>query len=106
MYKSNFNLRNFKKGLRLVEEIARQNNPRGVDYMTGFCIASIKEMRKAGKITRRQQKALEDLAFETAEQTDKDITDDEEEATYNGAVLNFVDSIFNEAEIERGAALE
>ena len=106
MYKSNYNLRNFKKGLRLVEEIARQNNPRGVDYMTGYAVATVKEMRKSGKITRRQMKALEDLIFETAEETDREIADDENTAAWNGAVLNFVDGVLGGAEIERGAALE
>ena len=60
MYKSSWNVRNFKKGLRFVENIAKQGSVREVDYATGYAIASVKDMKSHGRITHAQQKALED----------------------------------------------
>lgn len=80
MYKSSWNLRNFKKGLRFVEEIAKQSSVRDVDYTTGYAIASVKNMRSQGKITKAQEKALEDLICETAEDTIDEINHDANEA--------------------------
>ena len=90
MYKSTWNLRNLKKCLRLVEEISRQDTDRDVNYALGYCTAHIKEQRKHGRITRNQEKALIDLAFEAANDTVRDIAKDEEDANRRAiAVLNF-----------------
>ena len=78
MYKSLFNLRNFKKGLRLVEAIAKQNSEHAVDYACGYAVAIIGEQRKGGRITKNQEKALVDLAYETADDTIAEILKDVE----------------------------
>lgn len=79
MYKSSWNLRNFKKGLRFVENIAKQGSVREVDYATGYAIASVKDMKSHGRITHAQQKALEDLIHETADATIDEINHDADE---------------------------
>lgn len=68
-----WNLRNFKKGLKLVEKIAKSNDIREVDFATGYAIASVAQMKKQGKITQAQRKALEDLIYNTADDTAKEI---------------------------------
>lgn len=78
MYKSLFNLRNFKKGLRLIEAIAKQNDEHAVDYACGYAVATIKAQRKGGRITKNQEKALVDLAYETADETIAEILKDVE----------------------------
>lgn len=80
MYKSLFNLRNFKKGLRLIDNITRQNTTRAVDYFHGYAVASVKEAAKRGRITHNQEKALCDLADEAAADTTAEIREDEDEA--------------------------
>jgi len=89
MYKSLFNLRNFKKGLRLVEIIAKQNDQRAIDYACGYAIASIKAMKKAGKITKNQEKALIDLAYDTADDTTAEIYEDERRRITELQILDF-----------------
>lgn len=74
---SKWNLRNFKKGIKKVEDIARQSKRRLVDYKTGYAIAVFEQWRRQGKITRTQAKALKDLALETCDQTIADILEDE-----------------------------
>ena len=77
MVKYTRNLRNFKKGLRLVENITKQKDERQVTFACGFCVASVKEMKKHGRITRNQLKALEDLAFEAADDTIAELSNEE-----------------------------
>ena len=84
MYRSSWNLRNFKKGLRFVENIAKRGSVREVDYATGYAIASVKDMKSHGRITHAQQKALEDLIYETAEDTIDEIERDEHEVVEDG----------------------
>lgn len=90
MYKSTWNLRNFKKCLRLVEEVSRQDTDRDVNYVAGYAVATIKERRKRGRITRNQEKALIDLVFEAANETVRDILKDEEDANRQAiSILDF-----------------
>lgn len=64
--------------MKLVEGIAKANNIREVDFATGYAIASIAQMKKQGKITHAQRKALEDLAYNTADDTAKEIKENSE----------------------------
>ena len=63
-----------------MENIAKQGNVREVDYATGYAIASVKDMKSHGRITHAQQKALEDLIYETADATIDEINHDADEA--------------------------
>ena len=56
-----------------VEKIAKSNDIREVDFATGYAIASVAQMKKQGKITQAQRKALEDLIYNTADDTAKEI---------------------------------
>ena len=84
MYRSSWNLRNFKKGLRLVENIARQNTTREVDFATGYAIAHVADLKEHGRITKAQKKALEDLIYDTAEDTIDEIERDEHGVVEDG----------------------
>ena len=72
-----WHLRNFRKGLRLVEKIAHEEDVRRVDYTLGFAVASIKQLQQRGRITKKQGQALIELAYEVADNTTDEITSGE-----------------------------
>ena len=73
MHKSNFAAQNIKEALFFTDEITRQFTVNAVAYVLGYSIARVREMAKNGAITRIQQKALEDILNEVAEDTINDI---------------------------------